>query len=73
MDGGRRNAESVEGAATRMPVRRTCAATRRSKRDGPRVLSYDELIEGEEKPKDVFLDDLDEFDLKFEIPSEERF
>ena len=56
-----------------MPVRRTCAATRRSRRDGPRVLSYDELIEGEERPKDVFLDDLDEFDLQFEIPPEERF
>ena len=72
-DGGRRNAENVEGAAKGMPVRRTCAATRRSRRDEPRVLSYDELIEGEEKPKDVFLDDLDEFDLQFEIPPEERF
>ena len=48
-DGGRRNAENVEGAAKKMPVRRTCAATRRSRRDGPGVLSYDELIQGEEK------------------------
>ena len=67
-DGGRRDAENVGSAA-----RRTCAATRRSRKDGPRVLSYDELIKVVEKPRDVFLDDLDEFDLQFEIPQEERF
>ena len=76
-DGGRRDMESIGGgeksSEARKPMKRTSAATRRSRRDGPRVLSYDELIEGEERLKDVFMDDLDEFDLQFEIPPEERF
>ena len=67
-EGGWRDAENVVSAG-----RRTCSATRRSRNDGPRVLSYDDLIEGEEKPRDMFLDDLDEFDLQFEILPEERF
>ena len=41
------------------------AATRRSRKGGPRVLTYDEIIEGGEKVEVVFPDDLD---FQFEIP-----
>ena len=46
------------------------AATRRSRKDGPRVLTYDEIIEGGEKAEVAFPDDLD---FQFKIPPEERF
>ena len=41
------------------------AASRHSRRDGPRALTYDELIEGGEKAEIAFLDNLK---FQFEIP-----
>ena len=48
----------------------TSAASRKSRKDGPRVLTYDEIIEGEDKAEVAFPDELD---FQFEIPPEERF
>ena len=39
----------VSSAAGSGPAKRMSAATRRSRKDGPRVLTYDEIIEGGEK------------------------
>ena len=50
--------------------KRMSAATRRSRKDGPRVLTYDEIIEGEDKVEVAFPDELD---FQFEIPPEARF
>ena len=47
------------------PVKRMSAATRCSRKDGARPLTYDELIEGEGRPEVMFPDDLD---FQFEIP-----
>ena len=47
------------------PGKRTCAAARRSRKDGARPLTYDEVIEGEGKPEVMFPDDLD---FQFEVP-----
>ena len=52
------------------PVKRMSAATRRSRKEGPRVLTYDEIIEGEDKAEAAFSDELD---FQFKIPPEERF
>ena len=52
------------------PVKRMSAASRRSRKDGPRVLTYDEIIEGEDKAEVAFPDELD---FQFKIPPEERF
>ena len=60
-------AGSVVGSG---PVKRMSAASRRSRKDGPRVLTYDEIIEGEDKAEVAFPDELD---FQFKIPPEERF
>ena len=39
-------AHSIKVSVTQKPVKRMSAATRRSRKDEARVLSYDELIEG---------------------------
>ena len=52
-------------SVTKKPVKRMSTATRRSRRDGARPLTYDELIEGGGKAEVVFPDDLD---FQFEIP-----
>ena len=52
------------------PAKRMSAAFRRSRKDGPRVLTYDEIIEGEDRAEIAFPDELD---FQFEIPPEERF
>ena len=52
------------------PVKRMSAATRRSWKNVPRVLSYDEIIEGEDKAEVAFPDELE---FQFEIPPKERF
>ena len=48
------------------PGKRLSAVLRRIKAEKPRILSYDEIIEGQ--PKVAFPDELE---LEFEIPSEE--
>ena len=60
----------ISSAAGSGPAKRMSAATRRSRKDGPRVLTYDEIIEGGEKAEVAFPDDLD---FQFKIPPEERF
>ena len=52
------------------PAKRMSAASRRSLRDGPRVLTYDEIIEGEDRAEAAFPDELE---FQFKIPPEERF
>ena len=51
------------------PAKRMSAACRRSRKDGPRILSYDEIIEGDGRSEAAFPDKLD---FQFEIPPEER-
>ena len=58
-------ADSVKVSETKKPVKRMSAATRRSRKDGARALTYDELIEGREKAEIAFPDGLD---FQFEIP-----
>ena len=50
-------------------AKRMRAASRRSRKDGPRVLTYDEIIEGDGRTKAAFPDELE---FQFEIPPEER-
>ena len=50
-------------------TKRMSAASRRSRKDGPRVLTYDEIIEGDGRTKAAFPDELE---FQFEIPPEER-
>ena len=52
------------------PVKRMSAASRKSCKDGPRVLTYDEIMEGDRRSEAAFPD---EMEFQFEIPSEERF
>ena len=52
------------------PVKRMSAASRKSRKDGPRVLTYDEIIEGDNRSEAAFPD---EMEFQFEIPPEERF
>ena len=52
------------------PAKRMSAVSRRSRKDGPRVLTYDEIIEGEDRTETAFHDELE---FQFEIPPEERF
>ena len=52
------------------PAKRMSAASRRSRKDGPRVLTYDEIIEGDGRTEAAFPDELE---FQFEIPPEERF
>ena len=58
-------AHSIKVSETKKPVKRMSAATRRSRKDGARVMSYDELIKGGEKAEIAFPDGLD---FQFEIP-----
>ena len=71
----------ISSAAGSGPAKRMSPATRRSWKDWPRVLTYDEIIEGGEKAERrrreggekaevAFPDDLD---FQFKIPPEERF
>ena len=46
-------------------AKRMSAASRRSWKDGSRVLTYDEIIEGEDRAEIAFPDELD---FQFEIP-----
>ena len=50
-------------------AKRMSTASRRSRKDGSRVLTYD-IIEGEDRAEIAFPDELD---FQFEIPPEERF
>ena len=52
------------------PAKRMSAASRRSRKDGPRVLTYDEIIEDDDRTEAAFPDELE---FQFEIPPEERF
>ena len=52
------------------PVKRMSAASRKSRKDAPRVLTYDEIIEGDSRSEAAFPD---EMEFQFEIPPEERF
>ena len=56
---------SLKVSETKKPIKRMSAATRRSRKDGARALTYDELIEGGEKAEIAFPDDLD---FQFKIP-----
>ena len=56
---------SLKVSETKKPIKRMSAATRRSRKDGARALTYDELIVGREKAEIAFPDDLD---FLFEIP-----
>ena len=52
------------------PAKWMSTASRRSRKDGPWVLTYDEIIEGDNRSKVAFPD---EMEFQFEIPPEERF
>ena len=52
------------------PVKRMSAASRKSRKDAPRVLTYDKIIEGDNRSEAAFPD---EMEFQFEIPPEERF